>query len=92
MVRFSPITISRPGPARERSWWVYTLLGIVLLFTGAFVLANLVFSSVVSAIWIASGIVVAGGYQVAQALQARGERGPRSTCSPEFFMSWAELF
>ena len=63
MARFPSMTINPAGEARERSWWVYTLLGVVLLFAGAFGLANLVFASAVSAIWIASAIIVAGVYQ-----------------------------
>ena len=75
MARFPSMTINPAGEAREKSWWVYTLLGVVLLFAGAFVLADLVFASAVSAIWIASAIIVAGVYQVLQALRGRGQRG-----------------
>ena len=49
MARFPSMTINPAGEAKEKSWWVYTLLGVVLLFAGAFVLANLVFASAVSA-------------------------------------------
>jgi uncharacterized membrane protein HdeD (DUF308 family) len=61
MARLPPMTISPAGEAREKSWWVYTFLGVVLLFAGAFVLADLVVASAFSAIWIASAIIVAGG-------------------------------
>ena len=56
MARFPSMTINPAGEAKEKSWWVYTLLGVDLLFAGAFVLANLVFASALSAIWIASAI------------------------------------
>ena len=75
MARFPSMTINPAGEAKEKSWWVYTLLGVVLLFAGAFVLADLVFASAVSAIWIASAIIVAGVYQILQALRGRGQRG-----------------
>ena len=51
MARFPSMTINPAGEAKEKSWWIYTLLGVVLLFAGAFVLANLVFASAVSAPW-----------------------------------------
>jgi uncharacterized membrane protein HdeD (DUF308 family) len=69
------LTETSTGERREKSWWVYTILGIVFLFAGAFVLANLVFGSAVSALWIASAIVVAGAYQVLHGLRAWGHRG-----------------
>lgn len=58
-----------------KTWWVYTLLGVVLMFAGALVLGNLAYASTVNAIWIAAAIVIAGAYQVLQALRARGRRG-----------------
>ena len=74
MARFPSMTITPIGEAREKSWWVYTLLGVVLLFAGAFVLADLVFASAVSAIWIASAIIAAGVYQILRALRGLGRR------------------
>ena len=89
MARFSSMTIKPTGEAREESWWVYTLLGVVLLFTGAFVLANLVFASAVSAIWIASAIIVAGAYQIRRRSGGGGRGGSRSMHSLAFSMSRA---
>jgi hypothetical protein len=84
------MTINPVGEAREKSWWVYTLLGVVLLFAGAFVLANLVFASAVSAIWIASAIIVAGKYCRRSGGGGRGDS--RSICSLAFSMSRAAPF
>jgi uncharacterized membrane protein HdeD (DUF308 family) len=92
MARFPSMTINQVGEAREKSWWVYTLLGVVLLFAGAFVLANLVFASAVSAIWIAWAIIVAGVYQILQALKGRDRGGSRSICSLAFSMPRAAPF
>ncbi len=75
MASFPSLTDTSAGEGKARSWWVYTILGIVLLFAGVFVFSNLAFGSAVSAIWIASAVVVAGAYQVLQALRGRGHRG-----------------
>ena len=71
----SSLTDTSTRERRERSWWLYTLLGIVFLFAGVFVIANLAFGSAVSAIWVAAAIAAAGAYQVLQALRAWGHRG-----------------
>ena len=71
----SSLTETSTGEHKERSWWLYTILGVVFLFAGAFVITNLAFGSAVSAIWVASAIVAAGAYQVLQALRAWGHRG-----------------
>jgi uncharacterized membrane protein HdeD (DUF308 family) len=60
LVVFFPSTpVTFGGEAPQKSWWLYTLLGAVLVIAGAFVLGDVVFSSVISAIFIAWAIVVA---------------------------------
>ncbi len=44
-----PMAVPTPGgEASEKSWWLYLLLGIVLLIAGAVVLGDVVLASVVS--------------------------------------------
>jgi uncharacterized membrane protein HdeD (DUF308 family) len=63
------------GEPSTRSWWLFALLGIALLIAGAFVLGDIVFASVVSAIFIAWAILIAGVLQIIHAFSARGWKG-----------------
>ena len=75
MVFFPSTTpLSRQG-APNTSWWLYTLLGVVLIIAGAFVLGDVVLASVISAIFIAWAIIIAGIFQIIHAFSARGWKG-----------------
>ncbi len=63
------------GEASEKSWWLYLLLGVVLLVAGVFVLGDVVLASVVSAILIGWAIVIAGILEIIHAFSARGWKG-----------------
>ena len=63
------------GEPSTRSWWLFTLLGAALIIAGAFVLGDIAFASVISAIFIAWAIVFAGAFQIIQALSARDWKG-----------------
>jgi uncharacterized membrane protein HdeD (DUF308 family) len=73
---FFPIAVPAPGgEAPEKSWWLYLLLGIVLLVAGAFVLGDVALASVISAIFIGWVILIAGILEVVHAFSARGWKG-----------------
>jgi uncharacterized membrane protein HdeD (DUF308 family) len=72
---FFPASITIGHDAPTKSWWLYTLLGAALLIAGAFVLGDVVLASVISAIFIAWAIIVAGIIQIAHAVSARGWKG-----------------
>jgi uncharacterized membrane protein HdeD (DUF308 family) len=63
------------GEASAKSWWLYLLLGIVLLIAGVIVLGDLVVASVVSAIFIGWVILIAGVLEIVHAFSARGWKG-----------------
>jgi uncharacterized membrane protein HdeD (DUF308 family) len=63
------------GEPSTRSWWLFALLGIALLIAGAFVLGDVAFASVISAIFIAWAIVIVGVLQIIHAFSARGWKG-----------------
>ncbi len=63
------------GEASAKSWWLYLLLGIVLLIAGVFVLGDVVLASVVSAIFIGWAIAIAGVLEIIHAFSARGWKG-----------------
>jgi uncharacterized membrane protein HdeD (DUF308 family) len=67
-----PTARGEPSP---KSWWLYLLLGIVLVLGGVFVLGNLVYASVVSAIVIAWALVFVGGFQIVHAFSSIGWKG-----------------
>jgi uncharacterized membrane protein HdeD (DUF308 family) len=75
MALFPSIPVAFGGEAPQRSWWLYTLLGAVLLIAGAFVLGDVVFASAISAIFIAWAIVIAGIFEIVHAFNARGWKG-----------------
>ena len=58
MARFPSMTLNPAGEAKERSWWVYTLLGVVLLFAGAFGLANVALDMLVGILYVAGGAML----------------------------------
>src|SRR5258706_16468356 len=72
---FPAASITVGEEASERSWWLYTLLGIVLLIAGAFVLGDVAFASVISAIFIAWTIIIAGILEIVHAFSAREWKG-----------------
>jgi uncharacterized membrane protein HdeD (DUF308 family) len=63
------------GEASAKSWWLYLLLGVVLLIAGIFVLGDLVVASAVSAIFIGWVILIAGVLEIVHAFSARGWKG-----------------
>ena len=63
------------GEPSPKSWWLYLLLGIALLIGGAIVLGDVVFASVISAIFIAWALVIVGVFQVVHAFSAVGWKG-----------------
>jgi uncharacterized membrane protein HdeD (DUF308 family) len=76
LVVFFPSTpASFGGEAPQKSWWLYALLGAVLVIAGAFVLGDVAFASVISAIFIGWAIVVAGIFEIVHAFSARGWKG-----------------
>jgi uncharacterized membrane protein HdeD (DUF308 family) len=71
-----PMAVPTPdGEASVKSWWLYLLLGIVLLIAGLCVLGDVVLASVVSAIFIGWAIVIAGILEIVHAFSARGWKG-----------------
>ena len=72
-----PMAVPTPGrrSIRENSWWLYLLLGIVLLIAGICVLGDVVLASVVSAIFIGWAIVIAGILEIVHAFSAREWKG-----------------
>ncbi len=75
MVLFPSAAPTSGREASDTPWWFYTLLGVVLLIAGAFVLGDVVFASVISAIFIAWAIVIGGIFQIIHAFSARGWKG-----------------
>lgn len=67
-----PTTGGEPSP---KSWWLYLLLGIVLLIGGVFVLGDVVLASVISTIFIAWALVFVGAFQIVHAFSAVGWKG-----------------
>ncbi len=63
------------GDPSPKSWWLYLLLGIVLLIGGVFVLGDVVLASVISTIFIAWALVFVGGFQIVHAFSAVGWKG-----------------
>jgi uncharacterized membrane protein HdeD (DUF308 family) len=63
------------GEPAPKSWWLYLLLGIALIIGGAFVLGDVVFASVISAVFIAWALVIVGAFQVVHAFSAVGWKG-----------------
>jgi uncharacterized membrane protein HdeD (DUF308 family) len=72
---FSMNTPTLDGEAPAHSWWLYLVLGIVLLIAGVFVLGDAVLASVVSAIFIGWAILIAGIIEIAHAFSAREWKG-----------------
>ena len=74
-----PMAVPTPdGEASVKSWWLYLLLGIVLVIAGVCVLGDVVLASVVSAIFIGWAIVIVGFLRSFMRL-ARGDG--RASCS-----------
>ncbi len=63
------------GDPSPKSWWLYLLLGIVLLVGGVFVLGDVVFASVLTAAFIAWALVIVGVFQIVHAFSAVGWKG-----------------
>ncbi len=53
-------------------WWLCSLLGLILLAGGVFVLWNAVAASLVAALFFAAALAVAGIFQIIHAFSARG--------------------
>jgi uncharacterized membrane protein HdeD (DUF308 family) len=52
------------------SWWQSILLGIIFMLAGLFMLRNAVLATVVSAIAFGVALLIAGGFEIAQAFWA----------------------
>jgi uncharacterized membrane protein HdeD (DUF308 family) len=61
--------------ANTRRWWIYTLLGLVFLAMGVFVLGHVVAASIVSAIFFGAALTVSGAFQTVHAFWERGWAG-----------------
>jgi uncharacterized membrane protein HdeD (DUF308 family) len=72
---FSMNTPALDGEAPAHSWWLYLVLGIVLLIAGVFVLGDAVLASVVSALFIGWAILIAGIIEIVHAFSAREWKG-----------------
>ena len=66
------------GEPAPKSWWLYLLLGIVLVIGGFFVLGDVTLASVISAIVIAWALVIVGVYPGGPRLQRDGMERLRS--------------
>lgn len=66
-----PLSTAAPQCPTGR-WWLCTLLGLVMLAGGVFVLWNAVIASLVTALFFAAALVVAGIFQIIHAFSARG--------------------
>lgn len=67
-----PVPIRTASPSK---WWIYLALGIVFVLMGAFVFANLILASIVSAIFFGAALAVAGGFQIVHAFSERTWKG-----------------
>ncbi len=63
------------GEPAPKSWWLYLLLGIVLLIGGVIVLGDVTLASVISARVISWAILIVGIFQVVHAFSAVGWKG-----------------
>ena len=63
------------GEPSPRSWWVYQLLGIVLVIGGVIVLGDVTVASVISALVISWAILIVGIFQVVHAFSSTGWKG-----------------
>jgi len=63
------------GEPSPKSWWLYLLLGIVLVIGGFIVLGDVTLASVISAIVIAWALLIVGVIQVVHAFSATGWKG-----------------
>lgn len=72
---FPMARLSMDGEAPAHSWWLYLLLGVVLVIAGIFVLGDAVLASVVSAIFIGWAILIAGILEIVHAFSAREWKG-----------------
>ena len=63
------------GEPAPKSWWLYLLLGIVLVIGGFVVLGDVTLASVISAIVIAWALLIVGVIQVVHAFSTTGWKG-----------------
>ncbi len=75
MSMFPTAALTPGGEAPERSWWLYLLLGIILLIAGFVVLGDIALASVISAIFIGWAIVIAGVLEIVHAFSVREWKG-----------------
>ena len=73
MAIFAESTTS--GEPSPKSWWLYLLLGIVLVIGGFIVLGDVTLASVISAIVIAWALLIVGILQVIHAFSTTGWKG-----------------
>ncbi len=72
---FSPSAEST-GNSSPKSWWLYLILGIVLLIGGLIILGgDYVFASAITAIFIGWAILIVGIFQIAHAFSSVGWKG-----------------
>jgi len=63
------------GEPSPKSWWLYLLLGIVLVIGGFVVLGDVTVASVISALVISWALLIVGIFQVVHAFSATGWKG-----------------
>jgi uncharacterized membrane protein HdeD (DUF308 family) len=63
------------GYAAEHPMWLRLLLGLVLILAGMFVLGDVVFASIVSAMFIGVAAIVAGAFEIIHAFWTKGWGG-----------------
>jgi uncharacterized membrane protein HdeD (DUF308 family) len=70
-----PAESTAGGEPAPKSWWLYLLLGIVLVIGGFIVLGDVTLASVISAIVIAWALLIVGVIQVVHAFGSTGWKG-----------------
>lgn len=63
------------GEPAPKSWWLYLLLGIVLVIGGVIVLGDVTLASVISALVISWALLIVGIFQVIHAFSSTGWKG-----------------
>ncbi|HLL26492.1 MAG TPA: HdeD family acid-resistance protein [Xanthobacteraceae bacterium] len=63
------------GKDQAHHWWWFSLLGIVLIAGGAFMLGHLAAATLVSTIFIGAAALVLGAFQIVKAFQTSGWGG-----------------
>jgi len=75
MVASSAVEPAVRGEPHPKSAWLYAILGVVLIIVGTLVLGDVVFTSALTATFIAWAFVIVGIFQLAHALGAYSWKG-----------------